>query len=89
LSILLILAASVVVAFGMGAIAGILAPTLLALVLTICAQPVRVWLERHGTPSGVATGAVALTVFALLAGFIGLLIVAMAQFIGMLPQYKP
>ena len=56
--------------------------------LTICAQPVRVWLTRHGTPDGVATGAVALTTFALLAAFAGLLIVASAQFVGMLPQYK-
>jgi predicted PurR-regulated permease PerM len=80
-------ASAVVVAFGMAAIGSILAPTLLALVLTICAQPVRVWLTRHGTPVGLATGAVALTVFALLAGFAALLIVALAQFVGMLPQY--
>jgi AI-2 transport protein TqsA len=86
--ILLALASGVVVAFGMAAIGGILAPTLLALVLTICAQPVRAWLTRHGTPDGVATGGVALTVFALLAGFAGLLIVALAQFVGMLPQYQ-
>ncbi len=86
--ILLGLAGGVVVLFGMHAIAGILAPSLLALVLVICAQPVRVWLERHGTPSGIATGAVALTTFALLAGFVALLIIAMAQFVGMLPQYK-
>ncbi|WP_431220607.1 AI-2E family transporter [Leifsonia xyli] len=87
--ILLGLAAGVVISFGMAAIGGILAPTLLALVLTICAQPVRVWLERHGTPQGVATGAVGLTVFALLAGFIAVLWIATAQFVGMLPQYKP
>ena len=86
--ILLGLAGGVVILIGMHAIAGILAPTLLALVLVICAQPVRVWLERHGTPSGVATGAVALTTFALLAGFAALLIIAMAQFVAMLPQYK-
>lgn len=86
--ILVGIAAGVVVAIGMHAIAGILAPSLLALILVICAQPVRVWLERHGTPSGVATGAVALTTFALLAGFVALLIIAMAQFVGMLPQYK-
>jgi predicted PurR-regulated permease PerM len=86
--ILLGLASGTVVLIGMHAIAGILAPTLLALVLVICAQPVRVWLERHGTPSGVATGAVALTTFALLAGFAALLIIAMAQFVAMLPQYK-
>ncbi len=86
--ILLGLAAGTVVAIGMHAIGSILAPTLLALVLTICAQPVRVWLTRHGTPTGIATGAVALTTFALLAGFAGLLIVALAQFVGMLPQYQ-
>jgi predicted PurR-regulated permease PerM len=86
--ILLALASAVVVAFGMAAIGSILAPTLLALVLTICAQPVRVWLTRHGTPEGIATGAVALTVFALLAGFTAVLIIALAQFVGMLPQYK-
>lgn len=85
--ILLALASAVVVAVGMAAIGSILAPTLLALVLTICAQPVRVWLTRRGTPEGVATGAVALTVFALLAGFAAVLVVALAQFVGMLPQY--
>ncbi|WP_285113677.1 AI-2E family transporter [Leifsonia sp. fls2-241-R2A-40a] len=87
--ILLGLASAVVISFGIAAIGGILAPTLLALVLTICAQPVRVWLERHGTPQGLATGAVGLTVFALLAGFIAVLWIALAQFVGMLPQYKP
>lgn len=86
--ILLGLAAGVVVSIGMHAIGSILAPTLLALVLTICAQPVRVWLTRHGTPPGIATGAVALTTFALLAAFAGLLFIALAQFVGMLPQYK-
>jgi AI-2 transport protein TqsA len=87
LRILLGLAAAVVISFGMAAIGKILAPALLALVLTICAQPVRVWLERHGTPQGLATGAVGLTVFGLLAGFIAILWLATAQFIGMLPHY--
>jgi len=87
--ILVGLASAVVVSFGMAAIGNILAPALLALVLTICAQPVRVWLERHGTPQGLATGAVGLTLFALLAGFIAILWIATAQFIGMLPEYRP
>lgn len=87
--ILLALAGATVVSFGMAAIGGILAPTLLALVLTICAQPVRVWLTRHGTPEGVATGAVALTIFALLAAFAAVMVIALAQFVGMLPQYQP
>lgn len=86
--ILLGLAGAVVIAFGMHAIGSILAPTLLALVLTICAQPVRVWLTARGTPDGLATGAVALTTFALLAGFAALLLIALAQFVEMLPKYK-
>lgn len=85
--ILLGLSGVVVVSFGMHAIGSILAPTLLALILVICAQPVRAWLTRHGTPAGIATGAVALTTFALLAGFAALLVIAFAQFAGMLPQY--
>ncbi len=86
--ILLGLAAGVVVAFGMAAIGGILAPTLLALILTICVQPVGRWLVSRGTPGGLATGAVILVLFLLLAGFFGILVIAVAQFVGMLPNYS-
>lgn len=85
--ILLGLAGGVVVAFGMAAIGGILAPTLLALVLTICVQPVRRGLIARGSPAGLATGAVIVVVFLLLAGFAGVLVIALGQFVTMLPQY--
>src|SRR4051812_39713499 len=78
--ILLGLAGGVVVAFGMASIGGILAPTLLALILTICVQPVGRWLISKGTPGGLATGAVIIVLFLLLAGFAGVLVVALGQF---------
>src|ERR1700712_4783345 len=86
--ILLGLAAATVTAIGLSGIKGILAPTLLTLVLTICAHPVRTLLEKRGVPHGIATGAVILVVFALLAGFTYTLIIAFAQFAAMLPQYS-
>ena len=86
--ILVAIAAATVAAMGMHAIGGILAPVLLTLVLTICAHPVRVALERWGVPHGLATGSVILVVFLLLAGFIFTLIIAFAQFATMLPQYS-
>lgn len=85
--ILVALAAATVTAAGMGALRDILAPVLLTLILTICAHPVGVALEKRGVPRGIATGSVILVVFALLAVFTYTLIVAFAQFASMLPQY--
>jgi AI-2 transport protein TqsA len=86
--ILLTLAGATVTAIGMSSIRGILAPVLLTLILTICAQPVRTALERAGVPHGLATGSVIIVVFVLLAGFIYALVIAFAQFATMLPQYS-
>jgi len=81
------LAAATVTAMGISSIRGILAPVLLTLVLSICAHPVRVRLERRGVPHGLATGSVILVVFALLSGFFYVVIVAISQFVSMLPDY--
>jgi AI-2 transport protein TqsA len=87
-TILVALAAATVVAIGMSAIKGILAPTLLTLVLVICANPVRTGLLRRGVPPGLATGSVILVVFGLLAAFTYTIIIAFAQFVEMLPTYS-
>src|SRR5688572_24058452 len=68
--ILVEVAAFVIIAIGMAAIPAILAPVVLALILTICVHPVRSWLIRKGISRGIATGSVIIVVFALLAGFI-------------------
>jgi predicted PurR-regulated permease PerM len=88
-AILLALAGGVVTAFGLAAIGGIVGPVFLALILTICANPVRVWLESKGVPRGLATGSVILVTFGLLVGFVWLLIVAVANFATLLPEFAP
>jgi Predicted permease len=87
-TILVALAAATVAAFGIGAIRGILAPTLLTLILTICANPVRIRLLKRGVSGGIATGSVILVVFGLLAGFTYTVVIAFAQFVEMLPTYS-
>jgi len=86
-SILLGLGGATVAVFGLAAIAGIAAPILLALVLTICAHPVRRGLERRGVPRGLATGSVVATVFVVLAAFVAALGLALGQFAALLPQF--
>lgn len=81
------LAAATIAAVGVSMIRGILAPVLLTLVLTICAEPVRGFLEKRGVAHGLATGSVSVVVFLLLAGFIFALVIAFAQFVAMLPTY--
>ena len=49
---LVALAALTVTAFGMSAMRGILAPVLLTLILTICANPVRIYLQERGVSQG-------------------------------------
>jgi AI-2 transport protein TqsA len=87
-TILVALAAATVTAIGISSLRGILAPTLLTLVLVICANPVRTGLLRKGVPGGIATGSVILVVFGLLAGFTYTILIAFGQFIAMLPTYS-
>lgn len=87
--ILVALGGAVVTAFGLSAIRSIVAPVLLALVLTICAHPVRTGLERRGVPRGLATTAVVVAVFVLLSAFAAALVLAFARFVALLPDYAP
>jgi AI-2 transport protein TqsA len=87
-TMLIALAAATVIAIGMSALRGILAPTLLTLILIICANPVRTGLLKRGVPGGLATGSVILVVFGLLAGFTYTVVIALSQFVAMLPSYS-
>jgi AI-2 transport protein TqsA len=86
--ILVGLAALTVVAFGISAIRSIFAPVLLTLVLALCAHPVRTALRRRGVPAVLTTGAMMLTMVGVLAAFAVTAIVALAQFVEMLPAYN-
>ena len=85
--ILLGLAGATVTVFGLSAMRGVAAPVALALVLTICAHPIRAVLERRRVPRGVATVTAILLVFALLAAFVAAFIVALTQFTILIPEY--
>ncbi|MBM7504556.1 AI-2E family transporter [Agromyces aurantiacus] len=87
--VLLGIAAAVVVTFGLWAARGVVAPVFFAVVLTICVHPARRWLEGRGVPRGLATASAILAVFALLAGFFAILLIGLAQFTSLLPQYAP
>ncbi|KQX06930.1 hypothetical protein ASC59_03680 [Leifsonia sp. Root1293] len=82
------LAAATITAIGISGIRGILAPTLLTLILTICAAPVRAKLIDRGVPRGLATGSVIVVVFGVLAAFGYAIVVAVGQFAAMLPSYS-
>lgn len=85
--VLLSLASLTVVAIGMNGIRGILAPVLLTLVLAICASPVRGALRARGVPQSLATLAMMLSMFAVLAAFCATALVAVAEFVAMVPNY--
>ncbi|MET4639556.1 AI-2E family transporter [Mycetocola sp. 2940] len=87
--VLLGLGGAAATVFGLWALQPVAAPVALALVLTICAHPVRGALERIRVPRGVATVLAILLVFALLAGFVAALLVALTQFTTLLPQFTP
>lgn len=87
--VLLGLGGAAAAVFGLWALQGVAAPVALALILTICAHPVRGALERIRVPRGVATVLAIMLVFALLAGFVAALLIALTQFTTLLPQFTP
>jgi predicted PurR-regulated permease PerM len=88
-TILLALAGASVVAFGLGAMRGIVTPVFFAFVLTLCVHPLRRWMQGRGIPRGIATGTTIAAVFGLLSAFAAVFIASLAQFSALLPQYAP
>ncbi|BCW71039.1 AI-2E family transporter [Arthrobacter sp. NicSoilB8] len=88
-TILLTLAGATVVAFGLGAMRGIVTPIFFAFVLTLCVHPIRRWMQARGISRGIATGTTIAAVFGLLTAFAAVLIASLAQFSALLPQYAP
>jgi AI-2 transport protein TqsA len=88
LVVLLGTASAVVVVAGMKAMAWLLAPTLLALVIVIVVSPVHGWLTgRHGVPAWCATLALVLLVYGVLLTFMAVLAVAVLRLGALLPRY--
>jgi AI-2 transport protein TqsA len=87
-TILLGAAALTIVLTGARAIADIVGPVFLALVLTISLHPIRIWLERHRLPEWAASVVLLLAAYLVLGLLTLALIVSVAQLAELLPQYS-
>ena len=67
--------------------AGIVAPTMLALVLTIGVLPVEAWARRHGWPGWLATLFALVTAYAIVAVLVVGTIICLIKLVDLLPQY--
>jgi AI-2 transport protein TqsA len=78
----------VVVVGGMRAVAELVGPVFLALMLTVTVSPVTGWLRRRGTPVWLAATTTVVTVYVGLFALGGALAVSMARLIDLLPEYR-
>lgn len=85
--VLLTLAAAAVVFAGIWFARDILAPVAVAAVIVIITHPVGTALERRGWPRWLATTAVIVVAYLILAALAAMLGFASAQFVAMLPEY--
>ena len=88
LMIVLGFAAATIAVAGMKSISGIIGPAFLALILTVAVHPVRGWLKRKGAPGWVGTLAQLFLVYAIIAGIFVALVVSIARFASIMPQYQ-
>jgi predicted PurR-regulated permease PerM len=72
---------------GLRAVAWLVGPVLLALVVVVAMAPVQSWLRRHGAPRWVATTVLLVLVWTVLLGFVALLVLSVAQLAALLPDY--
>lgn len=77
----------VILGTGILGAAGIVAPTMLALVLTIAVLPVGGWARRHGWPSWLATLFALIMAYAILVVLLVGTIVCLVKLVDLLPQY--
>jgi predicted PurR-regulated permease PerM len=87
LMILLGIASATIATIGIKAIAGIVAPSFLALVLVLCVQPLRRWLVGKGVPAWLAAIATILTVYLILITLMVALVVCLAKLATLAPSY--
>jgi AI-2 transport protein TqsA len=81
-------AAATIAVAGLKAIAWLVAPVFLALVVVIALTPVQRWLRRIGAPSWLATSVLLILVWSILLSFVALLVLSIAQLAALLPDYS-
>jgi predicted PurR-regulated permease PerM len=80
-------AAFTIAVAGLRAIAWLVGPVFLAMVVVIALAPVQSWLRRAGMPRWLATSVLLVLVWTVLLGFVGMLVVSIAQLAALLPDY--
>jgi AI-2 transport protein TqsA len=81
-------AAATVTVAGLREISWLIAPVLLALVVVIALTPVQTWLMRAGWPRWASATVLLVLVWTVLLGFVGLLVLSIAQLAALLPDYS-
>ena len=79
---------AVVLAAGIRGGAGIVAPAMLALVLTIAVLPIESWARRHGWPGWLATLSALVAAYAILAVLVVGTVVCQIKLVDLLPEYS-
>jgi AI-2 transport protein TqsA len=87
LVILLGLGAATLAVAGMKATAGIIAPTMLGIILVLTVAPARGWVERWGAPSWAAGLTTIALVYLILIGMIASLVLCVAKLAQIIPDY--
>ncbi len=86
--LLLGLAAAVIAAAGVRAMAWLIAPVMLALVVVITVRPVHGWLHRRGLPRWAAGIVLVVLVYAVVVVLAGVIVASIARLITVLPTYR-
>ncbi len=82
-------AAATIAVAGVREIAWLIAPVMLALVVVVALMPVQRWLLRHRVPRWAAATVLLVLVWTVLLGLGSMLVLALAQFAFLLPDYAP
>jgi predicted PurR-regulated permease PerM len=86
--VLLGLAGAVVAVAGLRSVSDILGPVFLALMLTVTASPLSAWLRRRGAPAWAAGLALVATVYLVLFGLGGAVVLSASRLVDLMPQYR-
>ncbi len=87
--IMVTIAATLLVAVGLRYFSDIIAPVMLALVLSIAVQPVRRWLKGRGAPKIVATLGAVVAVYLIVIGMLWAILAVGTHFATMMVDYAP
>ena len=87
LSLLLGGAAAVIIVAGIKAVAWLVAPAFLALVIVLLVHPLHAWMRRHGVPRGLALIGLLFAIYGVILAMAAIIGLAVVRLAGALPAY--